>query len=83
MMRDYLETQIATRRERLAALDSERAKLVGELTAYQDALVRSTDGSIDLTKFQEPVERSQPLPVLGAWLIILQRMAGYKHFNAS
>jgi hypothetical protein len=51
MMRDYLETQIATRRERLAALDSERAKLVGELTAYQDALVRSTDGSIDLTKF--------------------------------
>jgi hypothetical protein len=83
MMRDYLETQIASRRERLAALDSERAKLVGELTAYQDALANSTDGSIDLTKLKEPAERYQPLPVFQAWLIILQRMADYKHFNAS
>src|ERR1700724_2670251 len=83
MMRDYLETQIASRRKRLAALDSERATLVGELTAYEDALAKSTDGSIDLTKFKEPTERSQSLPVLRAWLVILQRMADFKHFNAS
>jgi hypothetical protein len=83
MMRDYLETQIASRRKRLAALDRERATLVGELTAYEDALAKSTDGSIDLTEFREPTERNQSLPVLRAWLVILQRMADFTHFNAS
>lgn len=82
MMRHYLETQITARRKRLAALDSERAKLVGELAAYEDALAKSATGSTDEAHIQK-LQHEPLLSVSRAWLTVLQRMAGFKYFNAS
>jgi hypothetical protein len=79
----YFETQIASRRKRLAALDRERAVLVGELTAYEDALARSTDHPADPTSFEAPKESEQFLPVSRAWLIILERLTTFPHFNTN
>ena len=83
MMRAYLETQIASRRKRLAALDRERTELVGELVAYEDALAKSSDGSIDTTNVEALIETEQSLPVSRTWLTILSRLAEFAHFNAN
>jgi hypothetical protein len=83
MMRDYLEDQIATRRRRLAALDGERAKLIGELAAYEDALTNASDRSIDFATLKKPTDGQKSLSVSSAWRAILRRLANFKHFNAS
>jgi hypothetical protein len=81
MMRDYLQTQIASRRQRLAMLDRERAELAGELVAYEDALAKSSDG--DATNLEAIREPQQSLPVSRTWLTILSRLAEFTHFNAN
>jgi hypothetical protein len=78
MMRDYFEQQIASRRNRLAALDRERAVLAGEIAAYLDALSKTTDDSIETS----PSPKEEILPVSKAWRTILTRMSGFTHFNA-
>jgi hypothetical protein len=82
-MRSYLQTQVASRRRRLAALDHERAALLGEIAAYEDALARSTDGSEDPSSLSGPTEPQEFLPVSRSWFVILQRLAEFTHFNAN
>ena len=81
MIREYLETQITSRRQRLAALDKERAALVGELAAYEDALAKSGNESVDQTG-ADGTALIHSLAVSHAWRTILERMADFKYFNA-
>jgi len=81
MSREYLETQIATRRQRLAALDKERAALVGELVAYEDVLANSENEPLSETA-SGGAPLYHALPVSHAWRTILERMAAFRFFNA-
>lgn len=81
-MSHYLQEQIATRRSRLASLDTERARLIAELSAYEDALANAADGAGPVTILTTRKQRQRLLPVSKAWRAILQRLAGFKHFNA-
>jgi hypothetical protein len=78
-MSEYLQMQIATRRSRLASIDKERATLVAELAAYEDALTNG--GAVEFTAPKS--RKSNELGVSKAWRAILQRLAQFKHFNAS
>jgi hypothetical protein len=80
-MRDYFEQQITSRRNRLAALERERAVLAAEIAAYQDALAKTAEGSIGLIETSS-TSKEEILPVSKAWRTILTRMAGFTHFNA-
>lgn len=82
-MTEYLEKQIAARRSRLASLEKERATLIAELTAYEDALANAADGAGQITLPASHRHQRQLLPVSSAWRSILQQLAGFKHFNAS
>ncbi len=82
-MTDYLQKQIETRRSRIATLDRERATLIAELTAYEDALANAADGSVHITIPKSRAQQQRLLPVFGAWRTILQRLADFTHFNAS
>ncbi len=80
-MSDYLQMQIATRRNRLEALDRERAKLTAELAAYEDALTSVGEGSLQIPKSHSHQRRL--LPIFGDWRAILENLVEFRHFNAS
>ena len=82
-MSEYLQTQIAARRNRLASLDRERATLIAELSAYEDALANEANSSAEFNLRGNYKERERSLPVSKAWRAILQRLADFRHFNAS
>jgi hypothetical protein len=82
-MREYLESQVAARRLRLAALDTQRITVAAELATLEDALAQATDHSIPSTNSPVATVDRSSLSVGTAWLTILERMAEFTHFNAS
>lgn len=82
-MSAYLEQQIATRRSRLATLDRQRATLLAELAAYEDALANLSDGSAHVVIPKSRSQQKRLLPVSGAWRTILDHLVSFRHFNAS
>jgi hypothetical protein len=86
-MREYLETQIGKRRQRLAAIDTERNQLSAELTALEAALEHSQDpaNEADLNDANRPKSRLSKRPSFNlspTWVAILERLSGFQHFNA-
>src|SRR5262245_11256614 len=90
-MRDYLETQIAMRRQRLAALDHERSTVMAEIRAYEDALahvdedatVASGQTRKEASKRSSRLSNQESLNLSPTWIALLRRLASFKHFNAS
>jgi hypothetical protein len=78
-MNEYLQMQIANRRDRLSLIDKERALLIAELAAYEDALAHGSSVQLAVPKSHKGNE----LRVSKAWRAILQRLAEFRHFNAS
>lgn len=78
-MREFLEQQIAARRERLIVLDRERSAIESELRAYEDTLVQA-GGTLPSASAER---RPKCASLSRAWVAILQQLLGYKHFNAS
>jgi hypothetical protein len=81
-MSEYLQQQIARRRGRLAALEKERATIIAELAAYEDALA-NTGRDDSEAPIVSRVRRQQRLSISKAWRAILGRLVSFKHFNAS
>src|SRR5262245_49519201 len=86
-MRLYLETQIAARRQRLAAVEHERSTLLAEIRAYEDALAHATKGSTEgspgsIRRATPKGPSQQGLNLSPTWTAILRRLADFKRFNA-
>jgi hypothetical protein len=85
-MRVFLQQKIIERRQRLIALDRERSAVQAELGVYEEMLANLPD---DPTAAAEPTTDSSHLDdrvklnITRAWVAILDRLAPFKHFNAS
>jgi hypothetical protein len=83
-MRAYLEQKIVERRQRLAALDQERSVVAAELGVYEDMLFNLRDDAAASELINEShLDHRVNLNITRAWVAILDRLATFKHFNAS
>jgi hypothetical protein len=82
-MSEYLQQQISARRTRLAALEKERAAIIAELSAYEDALASVVGDAVRAPVVGQRKQQDRVLPVSKGWRAILERLVSFKHFSAS